>query len=79
MLNVANRRHDLNQGEHVLFDSLVIEIEDSWSASPRMSSVVIPKAMEFINKHYKHKRILVHCSAGKSRSGAVIVAWLMLT
>ena len=37
------------------------------------------KAIIFINKHRKKGNVFVHCYAGKSRSGTVMVAYIMKT
>jgi protein-tyrosine phosphatase len=37
----------------------------------------LKEILEFINKHITKGKILVHCAMGVSRSGGIIVAWLM--
>ena len=37
----------------------------------------IKEILEFLDKHITDEKILVHCAMGVSRSGGIIVAWLM--
>lgn len=59
VLNVASHRENFNTTRK-LDDWLLLEVEDSWHASEKMSKVVIPQALTFIAKHLTNdKRILV--------------------
>ncbi|MCJ7647635.1 MAG: dual specificity protein phosphatase family protein, partial [Candidatus Lokiarchaeota archaeon] len=37
----------------------------------------IEEILEFIDIHIKNGKVLVHCAMGISRSGGLIVAWIM--
>ena len=37
------------------------------------------KGISFIEKHIKNTNVFVHCMAGVSRSGAMVVAYIMKT
>ena len=39
----------------------------------------LPKGIRFIEKHIQHTNVFVHCMAGVSRSGAMVVAYIMKT
>ena len=77
VLNVSAPETDGNRGQHELLDRLVLPISDSWDESEKMFSDVLPKSIEFLQKHSIH-RVLVHCSAGASRSATVVIGWIML-
>lgn len=49
-------------------------------AGQRLVTEVLPAALEFMrDKLLEGRNIVVHCDQGKSRSGAVIVAWEMIS
>ncbi len=37
----------------------------------------LAEILDFIDVHIKNGKVLVHCSMGISRSGAIIIAWLL--
>lgn len=78
ILNVSSPETDANRGPNkiVIEYKLVLPIEDNEEQKNKMRNEIIPQALDFINKHREH-RILIHCSAGRSRSATVLIAWLM--
>jgi len=64
---------------HTLYDStftyMSLSLEDSFDDNLKMH---LPTAIEFIDNAIKNgNRVLVHCSKGISRSGSLVVAYLM--
>jgi len=39
----------------------------------------LARGIRFIEKHIQHTNVFVHCMAGVSRSGAMVVAYIMKT
>jgi protein-tyrosine phosphatase len=57
---------------------LILEISDNALAADKMKNEVLPKSIAFIDEcRSVGQRVLVHCSAGRSRSATVVAAWLM--
>lgn len=57
------------------YDFLFIQMKDS---ELQDLSPVLPIALRFIHQAtLSHKKILVHCNAGVSRSGSIVVAYIM--
>lgn len=56
---------------------LRLVLQDSESHADELMALMIP-ALAFIGRHLaKGVRTVVHCDKGQSRSGAIVVAWLM--
>lgn len=78
VLNVSCAEADCNHGRYHIAHKLVLDINDSPTATDRMRDDVLPQALAFLDQHHDAgRRILVHCSAGRSRSATVLIAWLM--
>ena len=78
ILNVSSPETDANRGPNKIDIEykLVLPIEDNEEQKNKMRNDIIPPALDFINKHREY-RILIHCSAGRSSSATVLIAWLI--
>jgi len=54
---------------------LCIDIEDVWDEGPMLE--ILPDTHKFINEALQHGPVLVHCTAGISRSSTVVIYYLM--
>ena len=61
-----------------LVGSLFIAVSDTVNSDIERH---LPRAVEFIERalEYQNGKVLVHCMAGKSRSGSCVIAYIMKT
>jgi protein tyrosine phosphatase len=79
ILNISCAEADANKGRYTLHDYLLLPIKDNVHETDKMKNEILPQALDFIDKYYRDEgmKVLVHCSAGRSRSATVIIAWLI--
>lgn len=79
VVNVSCQEADVNRGRVPLYSHIIIEIGDNIHCSEQMKNNVLPQCLEFIDQHYEeeNRKVLIHCSAGRSRSATVIISWLI--
>ena len=55
-----------------------IDLLDNEKDAPRLVNEILPEVLPYIHENVtNNRRVLVHCSAGKSRSVSIVAAYLM--